>query len=167
MWNLFAKLSFSISGLVLFTEQYVQDDSLISDTCCSVENILYSEQSKANLGSFYRHKCNFCGKYFPGPALLQQHIRVHTGEKPFVCIVCKKAFNQLENLKVHNRVHTGERPFQCQVCHKTFTTKGNLKIHSKVHTGERPFKCQLCQFSSIQYASLRRHIQAKHSSHSS
>lgn len=36
---------------------------------------------------------------------LQQHVRSHTGEKPFQCIVCGRAFAQKSNVKKHMQTH--------------------------------------------------------------
>uniref|UniRef100_A0AC34GUS9 C2H2-type domain-containing protein n=1 Tax=Panagrolaimus sp. ES5 TaxID=591445 RepID=A0AC34GUS9_9BILA len=38
---------------------------------------------------------------------LVNHIRVHTGHKPFDCDHCQKRFARSENLKIHKRTHSG------------------------------------------------------------
>ncbi|XP_006825191.1 zinc finger protein 341-like [Saccoglossus kowalevskii] len=50
-------------------------------------------------------KCTFCDKTFNKNFDLQQHIRSHTGEKPFQCIVCGRAFAQKSNVKKHMQTH--------------------------------------------------------------
>ncbi|XP_068606382.1 zinc finger protein 341 [Brachionichthys hirsutus] len=50
-------------------------------------------------------KCNYCDKVFSKNFDLQQHIRSHTGEKPFQCIVCGRAFAQKSNVKKHMQTH--------------------------------------------------------------
>nr|XP_005174589.1 zinc finger protein 341 isoform X1 [Danio rerio] len=56
-------------------------------------------------GKAQKLKCNYCEKVFTKNFDLQQHIRSHTGEKPFQCIVCGRAFAQKSNVKKHMQTH--------------------------------------------------------------
>ena len=50
------------------------------------------------------------------------------------CCICENLFCSPSSLKEHMRVHTGEKPFQCDTCDMKFSCKGNLKRHSfKIH----------------------------------
>lgn len=63
----------------------------------------------ANHACFWE-SCPREGRPFKAKYKLVNHIRVHTGEKPFPCPFpsCGKVFARSENLKIHKRTHTGK-----------------------------------------------------------
>ncbi|CAH0716856.1 unnamed protein product, partial [Brenthis ino] len=76
--------------------------------------------------------CPVCSRTFRSASVLDEHVRVHTGERPFPCDVCGVAFRRLTAMKNHRLIHTGIRPWVCTRCPKRFRIKSDLRTHIKL-----------------------------------
>ncbi|KAJ8961104.1 hypothetical protein NQ318_008780 [Aromia moschata] len=85
-------------------------------------------------------QCEVCGKLCQSLSDLQKHIRVHTGETPFVCIYCKKAFKSSSALNCHTRIH---RKRLSQI--NDSLEYSALKIHKKMSNSMLPYRKEVLQ----------------------
>lgn len=80
------------------------------------------------------HKCEVCSAGFRSPAMLRQHMVVHTGERPFKCTLCSAAFTQHSNMKRHRiRTHADNNYSLCKICGRAFRYAKSLSQHYAIH----------------------------------
>lgn len=92
--------------------------------------------------------CKFpnCGKEFKSPCRLREHIRQHTGAKPYQCKYenCTRSFATASKLKRHHSVHIGDRKFHCTIgdCTKSFLRSEHLKDHTLTHIEKKTLETE-------------------------
>ncbi|KAG7475728.1 zinc finger protein 407 [Solea senegalensis] len=106
------------------------------------------------------YKCGWpsCHYAFLNLSAMKDHYRTHTGEKSYLCDLCGFAGGTRHALTKHRRQHTGEKPFKCQLCNFASTTQSHLSRHKRVHTGEKPYRCPWCDYRSNCAENIRKHI---------
>ena len=62
------------------------------------------------------------------------------------------------NLTEHMRKHTGVKPYACSHCSYKSTLKGNLGRHKLTHSGAKPFSCDDCPYKTAQKSNLTSHL---------
>ena len=86
-----------------------------------------------------KFQCSECGERFQLKHRYMNHLKIHTGGKPFVCDLCNTAFAHVGSLYNHKRqVHGGVH--QCSTCGKRFTLVKLLTLHRESHCEETKFQ---------------------------
>lgn len=103
-------------------------------------------------------KCDICHKSFTRRPHLEEHMILHTQDRPFKCAYCDDYFkSRFARLKHQEKFHLG--PFPCDICGRQFNDTGNRKRHIEcTHGGKRKWTCYLCGKSVRERTTLREHL---------
>lgn len=124
-------------------------------------------------------ECNICFKTFRRKKNRDEHLNIHSGQKPFQCTLCPKKFTGSSNLTTHNRRqhgNTGQEAltpkkelvdssdseshpmkdanstFECSICFKIFNLESERNDH----------QCKFCPKKFMAATAMREHTKSSH-----
>lgn len=91
---------------------------------------------------------------------LEVHIRNHSGQRPFTCLICNKDFTTKWNLKLHKWTHASRtsKPYRCDQCKGAFIRETDYVAHMNSHKSVKPYTCNYCGAQFIRKYNCQRHV---------
>ncbi|XP_055906360.1 zinc finger protein Xfin-like isoform X2 [Eupeodes corollae] len=83
-------------------------------------------------------QCPTCDKEFIHLSRLNEHMRAHSDERPFICLACGKTFKRHGHLTTHIATcHKKAKPFKCKECNQIFSSSLDLDVHLQTHLSDQ------------------------------
>ncbi|GMR31339.1 hypothetical protein PMAYCL1PPCAC_01534, partial [Pristionchus mayeri] len=94
-----------------------------------------TEISSNNVASY---SCSECGKKLSTKRTLNEHLLIHSGEKPFTCEHCEMRFRFKSHRYIHLREFHKIKLYSCLTCGEQFHRKAQLSKHQFIHKDNIP-----------------------------
>ncbi|XP_041979552.1 zinc finger protein 484-like [Aricia agestis] len=108
-----------------------------------------------------RYYCTECSASFVTKYGAESHLRMHRGERPYVCPHCPRAYTSQTTLARHKLKH-GSQEYICDHCSRSFKLKAALILHMDTHAPLKKYPCLECPRRYSQKSALLVHVNRDH-----
>lgn len=108
--------------------------------------------------------CCYCGKLLAA-ARMPTHMKKHEQVSLYSCGQCGMVLRSKLGYQQHLRLHSGEKPYSCKYCNETFSASSRRSEHvRKVHKKEDVLKhaCEICPAKFRIPCKLKKHMETAH-----
>ena len=102
-------------------------------------------------------QCYICYKVCASVHSLRNHLRRHTGEKPYMCAQCPQRYRSTASLRYHENIQHPNDIHRCPYCKKQFRFIRDLKKHKKA-MWTFPHPCSFCHKLFKRKCKWRNHV---------
>ena len=151
-------------------KRVVHNETTCAECGKKVKKMYYHLQQYHTTNENKKHHCPICNKGFTNKYARDDHINIHTGERPHKCKYCPATFASHGTLGTHQRAHLGIKrkpkpkldvsgePIPCHQCGKLVSAT-QLKVHEQRHHVES--QCAICG-KMITNAKMKFHVKKNH-----
>lgn len=108
-----------------------------------------------------RIPCIECNKELKKDYMLE-HLRLHSGDRPFKCRYCSQGFMSPLSLRRHLLTHLGLTERSCDICGKKYKKVESYREHMRQHAmekqGVQKLMCDVCGMSFYLQRQLKHHM---------
>nr|CAH8875764.1 unnamed protein product [Trichobilharzia regenti] len=138
-----------------------QNAENVSNNCIPVDTpVIQPKDNK--ISEKLKWNCSHCPLAFQRQSHLVEHLRTHTGERPFKCVLCGRKFTQASNLRRHLSSHKAWPPASsCTVSLISKTSHNSQVTNNPSAPRALPHKVWICRFCDQRfdsYLQLRVHM---------